>query len=149
MKSKILSFWALLQCVLLMLCGIMAFRAQAIMAAVASGDTVKTTLGSITVPTNVKRITGVWCYATGGAGLTTLENVSGIFELESPSLNLSPLALPLEIVVIVGTGVASHQARIWPLSIPNVAASTITCYVTMDQALAINPDCRWGLIYDV
>jgi len=117
------------------------------MAAVASGDTVKTTLGTIAVPTTLNRIVGLWCYATGGAGLTTLENISGIFEIEAPGLSLQPLALPLEIVVVLTSGVAYHQVRVWPVNLTGVAGTALECFVTMDQALAINPDCRWGIIY--
>ncbi len=114
----------------------------------ATGDTVKTSIGEIQIPKTVKRIIGIMAYCSGGAGLTTLENISGILELETPDLNISPIQLPFEIVAIVGTGMTSHQARVWPVNIPVSGGETITGYATMDQALAINPGARWGLLYD-
>ncbi len=122
-------------------------KAQA-SAIVAHGDTVRTTLGSITVPTNIKKIVGIWCYAVGGPGGTTLENLTGIFDLHSPSLSLEPLQLPLEGIVGVIEGASStFSVRVWPVNIDNVANAVVTCYVTLDMAQTVAGTCRWGLIY--
>lgn len=118
-------------------------------AATASGDTTKTSLGTITLPAGSKRIEGVWAYASGGAGLTTLENVSGIVELESPDVNIQPCQIPLEGEIIVGTGVACVPTKVWPMNAVVHGTERITGYVTMDNALAINPDCRFGLVAEV
>jgi len=125
----------------------MSFKSQA-SAVVASGDTTKTSLGTLTIPKLCKRITGIWAYAVGGAGLTTLENVSGIVELESPDINLAPLQLPLDVVTIVTSGSAAFSPRVWNVNIPVSGGEEITAYVTIDMALTIASTCRWGLIYD-
>jgi len=124
----------------------MSFHSQ-MGAYTATGDTVKTSLGTITVPKSATKIVGIMMYASGGAGMTTLENISGILELESPDLALQPLQLPFEVVVIVGTGVASLQPRVWNCNVPVNGGERITGYATMDQALAINPGARFGFIY--
>ena len=115
---------------------------------VAAGDTVKTTLGSLDVPKSAKRIIGVWCHAMGGPGNTTLENVTGIFELESPDLSLQPLQFPLDCLTITGTGVGAINPRVFPVDIPVTGLETITCFVTLDMAQTLANTCRWGLIYD-
>lgn len=116
-------------------------------AVVAAGDTVKTTLGALTIPKTVKAIVGIWAYATGGPGNTTLENVAGIIELESPDLNLAPMQLPLDCLTVLTSGVGAFSPRVWSVNIPVQGGEEITCYVTMDSAQTIANTCRWGLIY--
>lgn len=115
-------------------------------AVTASGDTTKTSIGSITLTAKAKRIVGFGAYASGGAGLTTLENVSGILEIESADLSIAPQVYPLDTIAIVGTGMVQLTPRIWPVEIPCGGGEVLTGYVTMDIALAINPDCRWFVI---
>lgn len=115
----------------------------------ALGDTVKTSIGQVLLPTTAKRVVGFWGYALGGAGNTTLENVSGILELESDSLNLSPMQFPLDLLACTGTlGMAVLSPRVWPVNIPNVGGVTITGYMTLDMAQSIGNTGRWGLIYE-
>lgn len=123
------------------------FHAQTISAPVAAGDTTKTTLGSLTVPKLAKKIVGIWAYATGGPGVTTLENVSGIVELESPDIALQPLQLPLDVVTVLTSGSAAYSPRIWNVDITVNGGEVITCYVTMDMLITVVNTCRWGLIY--
>jgi len=118
-------------------------------AATASGDTVKTSLGTITLPAGATKIIGAWCMAHGGAGDTTLENVSGILELESPDVNLQPCQIPLEPLAILTSGMASIPNKVWPMNVPVTTGVRVTGYVTMDQALAINPSVRFGLVVEV
>ena len=114
----------------------------------AHGDTVKTSIGTITIPKTVKKICGVWCYAAGGAGLTTLENLSGIFELESPDINLQPLALPLDIIACLTEGAGGFRPSIFPVDIPVGGGERVTCYVTIDMAQTVAGTCRFGLLYE-
>ena len=114
----------------------------------ALGDTVKTSSGSITLPTNAKRVIGVWGHGVGGAGNTTLENVTGILELESESLNLAPMQFPLDCVMITGTGMAQFSPKVWPVDWAPAANAKITGYMTLDLAQTIGNTGRWGLIYE-
>lgn len=118
-------------------------------AATASGDTTKTSLGTLTTPARTTRIIGAWCSGAGGAGLTTLENVTGICELESPDVNIQPCQFPIEGEIIVGTGVACVPSKVWPMNAKVGGQAKITGYITMDQALAINPSVRFGLVLEV
>lgn len=118
-------------------------------AVVALGDTVKTSMGSITLPTNAKRVIGVWGHAVGGPGNTTLENVTGIMEFESESLNLAPMQLPLDNLTVTGTmGVSSTPVKVWPVDWAPCANAKITCYMTLDMAQSLANTGRWGLIYE-
>lgn len=114
----------------------------------ALGDTVRTSMGTLTVPTKAKKIVGVWGYATGGPGDTTLEHISGIMEFESKSLNLNPMMLPLDVHTITGTGVSTKDVRIWPVNWDAVAGAEITCYMTLDMAITLANTGRWGFLYD-
>lgn len=116
-------------------------------AVVAAGDTTKTTLGTLTIPKTVKAIVGFWAYAVGGPGVTTLENVSGIVELESPDINLAPMQLPLDCVTVLTSGSAAFSPRVWSCNIPVQGGEEITAYVTMDMAQTVANTCRWGFIY--
>ena len=114
----------------------------------ALGDTVKTSMGKITLPTNAKRVIGVWGHALGGPGNTTVENVTGIMEFESTSLNLAPMQFPLDCLSITGTGMAHVAPKVWPVDWPAVANAEITCYMTLDMAQTLANTGRWGLIYE-
>lgn len=112
----------------------------------ATGDTVKTSIGAITLTAKAKRIIGFGAYATGGAGNTTLENVSGILEVESSDLSIAPQVYPLDTVSITGTGMAALSPRIWPTEIACNGGETLTGFVTLDLAQTINPSARWFVI---
>jgi hypothetical protein len=114
---------------------------------VATGDTTKTNIGTISLPSSARRIIGVWCYAVGGATLTSAEAVTGIFELESPDAPLNPMQLPLDIVDILTSGAVAFQAHIIPVDIPvRNASAKVTGYVTMDMAQTGALKARWGII---
>lgn len=114
----------------------------------ALGDTVKTSMGELRVPMKVKRIIGIWGYAIGGPGQTTLENISGILELESPDINLAPLQLPLDIISVLTEGSSVLQTRIFGCNIPVKGGEKITGYMTLDMAITLANTGRWGLLYD-
>ncbi len=114
----------------------------------ATGDTTKTLIDTITVPKNAKVIVGIWAYANGGAGMTTLENQSGILELESPDINIQPLQLPLDVITVLTSGATSFSPRVFPANIPVNGGERISGYVTMDMALTVATTARFGLIYE-
>jgi len=113
----------------------------------ASGDTVKTSLGTITTPMSTRAIVGVWVQ-WGGAGMTTLEDVSGILELESNDVNIQPCQIPIIAAAITGTGVATMVPKVWPLNIQKAGQIKVSGYITMDITLAINPGVRFGLVIE-
>jgi hypothetical protein len=115
-------------------------------ASTATGDTTKTSIGSITLTAKAKKIVGFGAYATGGAGNTTLENVSGILDVESSDLSIAPQQYPLDTVSLTGTGMATLTPRIWAVDIPCGGGEVLTGYVTLDLAQTINPSARWFVI---
>ncbi len=117
-------------------------------ASTATGDTVKTSIGDITLTAKAKKIIGFGAYATGGGGNTTLENVSGILEVESSDLSIAPQIYPLDTVSITGTGMAVLTPRVWPTDIDCGGGEVLTGYITLDLAQTINPSARWFVITD-
>lgn len=113
----------------------------------ATGDTVKTIIDTVTVPSKMKRIKGIWCYAVAAATLTSGEVASGIVEFESPDINLTPLQLPLDIVDILTSGAIAFNPRILPVDIPVSGQERISGYVTMDMAQTGGLKARFGFIY--
>lgn len=125
----------------------MSFHAQ-VSAATATGDTVKTLIDTIQVPQTATRIVGVWGHGLAGAGLTTLENVTGILELESPDIALQPMQFPLDCVVCLTSGTAALQPRVWPVNIPVHGGEKIAGYITMDMTITVANKGRFGLVYE-
>jgi len=126
----------------------MGTRADAIDAAVAlsATETVEKSLGSLTIPQSVERITGVWCYVFGGAGGTTLENISGVWRLTSKTFSFLPFTLPLDIMFLVGTGLAIAGVRVWPVEIPTPGVGDIQALAVLDLAQTVNNTARWGYL---
>jgi hypothetical protein len=115
-------------------------------ALVAAGDTVKTSIGEITI-LKAGKVVGVWCYATGVAGLTTIVPNSGIFELESAQVNnLLPASFPLSIAQALASGASDKDVKVWPMDLPCKANDKVECKVTMDVAQTGANACRWGLV---
>jgi len=99
----------------------------------ASGDTTKTKVGQILIPTNVKRIVGVQHNHIGGATLTSGENVTGLLELEGPTF--SKQQIPFAQAAILTSGANAGDLIIRDkLDLPGNAGATIDVYVTMDMA---------------
>lgn len=115
--------------------------------ATATGDTTKTLIDTITLPSSARRITGIWCYAEGAATLTSGEPMTGIFELESPDIPLQPMQFPLDIANVLTSGAYSRQAHIIPVDVPvQNASARVSGYVTMDVAQTGNLKARFGII---
>lgn len=116
--------------------------------AVATGDTVETSMGVITLSTKAKRIVGVWATALGGATLTTGEAVTGIFRLDSPDFNIAPFKAPLAVLTILTQGTGAYEPRIIPVNIPCSGNGRVTAYITMDMAQTGALKGRVGLLYE-
>ena len=117
-------------------------------ASTALGDTVKTAIDTLTVPQSATQIIGIWGYSAGGPGLTTLENQSGMLELESPDINLQPLQLPLDVIAVLTNGAVAFSPRVWAVNIPVKGGAKITGYMTMDMAITVANKGRFGLIFN-
>jgi hypothetical protein len=118
-------------------------------ASTATGDTVKTLIDTVTLIAGAKKIVGFAVSILGGLGMTTLENVTGIVELESSDFpNFMPQQYILDQVSLTGTGMAALSPKVWPMNIPCKGQERIAIYVTMDVTLAINPRARAQFIID-
>lgn len=127
----------------------MAHICYQVSASTATGDTVKTSIGNLQLSSRARKILGVFV-TWGGAGMTTLEGVSGILEVESSNLpNIQPLQIPLNASVPVTSGVANHEPKIWPVNLACKGQEILTGYVTMDMTQTINPSARWGVAIEV
>ena len=115
--------------------------------ATATADTVKTTCGTITLPGGSVRPLYVGCYAVGGAGFTTLENVTGVFEVESKQHGALG-KWPLDCVAVLVSGVIAFSPRLYPVEWPNLSNDILTFYVTLDNATAIHNKARGILVFD-
>jgi len=117
-----------------------------ISAAVALTDTTEKSLGEITLTAKAKRVIGVYVLPNGGAGNTTLENVSGKLRLQSSDLDIQPVQVPLPELTITGTGVSRGEAKVWPLDIQVGGNEKIEGLVTLDLAQTINSTARFGIV---
>ncbi|GAH94392.1 unnamed protein product [marine sediment metagenome] len=120
---------------------------QQVSGVVAAGDTAKTSLGTLIVPGDVSKIVGLYCHAVGGPGNTTLENITGIFELESPTDPL-PISQFLLDPVVEGVQGASLSAKPWPCDISVRPGMTIQGFITMDMAITLANTCRFQVTYE-
>jgi len=117
-------------------------------AATATGDTTETLMGTITLSSKARKIIGVWATAVGSATLTTGENATGIFRLQSDSVDMSPSKFPLDSVMMLTGGAPALPTHVIPVDIPVVGLAQINCYITMDQAQTGGLKGRVGIIYE-
>jgi len=118
-------------------------------ALVTTTDTTEKSIETITLHAGVVRIISFWCMGHGGAGETTLENVSGIFKIQSVDLPALKVTIPIECLTITGTGVGIITPRLWPLNRQVSGQWKIEGLITMDITLAINPVARWGMVLEL
>jgi hypothetical protein len=114
-------------------------------------ETVKTLIDTITVPQGVKSLVGVGIeMCAGTAGSTTLENISGILELESD--DMSPWGGTqgfMSGVISAGSAAAVFCPPVFhPTNIPVTPGAKIKGSMTMDLALTINNKARFQLIFE-
>jgi hypothetical protein len=74
--------------------------------------------------------------------------VTGIVELESDDLPLTPLQFPLDCVIVLTSGSVAFQPRVWGVNIPVNGGEKIRGYMTMDMALTVAYTGRFGFIYE-
>lgn len=113
-------------------------------------ETTKTLIDTLTVPQGVKALVGVG-YQISAAGLTTLEDITGIIELESD--DMAPWGGTQQFLMgSVGTGVTSGVAAvapyIHPTNIPVTAGAHIKASATYNKAQTVNPSTRVQLVFE-
>jgi hypothetical protein len=119
---------------------------QVCTAATASGDTTKTLVDTITVPQGVTKLVGI-ATQMGGAGITTLEGVSGKIELESDDMNIVPANFLTGVIQVVTSGAVYAPPVILPCDYDVIAGGKIKVYITMDMALTVNNTIRCQLTF--
>lgn len=113
-------------------------------------ETTKTLVDTITVPQGVSRLSLVGTQVSA-AGLTTLEDITHILELESD--DMAPWGgtqqfLGLGVGTLVTSGVAAANPYLHPTNIPVTGGSHIKCSVTFNKAQTINPSTRVQLVFE-
>lgn len=113
-------------------------------------ETTKTLVDTITVPQGVKNLVGVGAQISA-AGLTTLEDVTGILELESD--DMSPWGGTQQFLVggintVVTSGVSALNPYIHPTMIPVTAGAHIKVSMTYNKAQTVNPSTRAQLVFE-
>lgn len=121
---------------------------QVVSAKTAHGDTTKTLIDTITVPQGVSRLIGFAGHAVGGAGVTTVENVTGYFELESDDFQITPAQFLMDCITVLTSGSAPFKPTQWPCDIPVVPGGKIKIYATMDLAQTVANTCRAMLTFN-
>jgi hypothetical protein len=123
------------------------FRYQA-SALTASGDTTETEIGSLVTPKAASWLHGVYAYGIAGAAITTAEAPTGIVSLESRDYNLQPIEIPLDLIVVLTSGAAAINPKLYLIRQPALELSTITGYVTMDMAQTGALKARFILVWE-
>lgn len=129
----------------------MGFKAQVgDLTAQNATETTKTLSNTFTVPQGVKALVGVGTQVAS-AGLTTLEDITHILELESD--DMSPWSGTQQFIgfgcnTVVTSGVAALNPYIHPTNIPVTPGSHIKASITFNKALTVNPSTRVQMIYE-
>src|SRR4030042_2199496 len=113
-------------------------------------ETTKTLVSTITCPQGVKNLVGVG-YQISAAGLTTLEDVTGIIELESDDMapwGGTQAFLMGGVLTGVTSGVAALPPYIHPCMIPVTPGSHIKVSATFNKAQTVNPSTRAQLVFE-
>ena len=112
----------------------------------ATGDTTETSLGTLTVTQKATAIVGVWCYALGGATMTSGEAITGVYRLSSGDFDIAPFSLPLHLVSIVSNGAVGFNIQVMPVEVGGVSGGVLEVLVTMDMAHTGALVGRWGIL---
>lgn len=123
----------------------MGYKSQ-VSASTALSDTTEKLIDTLTVPGGVTKIVGIAGHALGGAGNTTLENVSGKLRIRNKSRG-EEFEFLLDCTVVLAQGVASVSPRVWPTDIVVAQSDQIEGYMTMDLAQTIGNTGRFMIIY--
>lgn len=129
----------------------MAFKSMiSVLTAASATETTKTLIDTITVPQGVKNLVGVG-YQISASGTTTLEDQTGVLELESD--DMSPWGgtqqfLMLGIAHCVTSASAFLNPFVHPCMINVTAGSHIKISATFNKAQTVNPSVRAQLVFE-
>jgi len=123
----------------------MATHAQA-SGTTATGDTVETSIGTITITQKASRIVAVWAYAMAGAIMTSAESITGIVRFASADLSLAPLSFPLHLINILTSGAIGFNPQFIPVNLPSQGNPIVEGFVTMDMAQTGALVARFGVV---
>jgi len=113
-------------------------------------ETVKTLIDSVNVPQGVKALVGVGAQISV-AGLTTLEDVTGIIELESDDMapwSGTQAFLLGGITTALTSGAITANPYLHPTNIPVTPGAKIKFSTTFNKAQTINPSVRGQLVFE-
>jgi hypothetical protein len=113
-------------------------------------ETTKTLVDTITVPQGVRNLVGLG-YQIDCAGLTTLESVTGILELESD--DMSPWGgtqafLMNGMQTALTSGAVVVAPYVHPCMIPVTPGAKIKVSATYNRAQTLNPATRAQLVFE-
>lgn len=113
-------------------------------------ETTKTLVDTLTVPQGVKALVGVGAQVST-AGMTTLEDVTAILELESD--DMAPWGGTQQFLVngmqtATTSGAVGLNPYIHPTNIPVTPGAHIKCSMTYNKAQTVNPSSRVQLIFE-
>jgi hypothetical protein len=105
-----------------------------------------TSLGTITLPENAKRIIGISCSAIQDNVLTAGEELIGFMRFTSDDQELQPLQLPLVMAYGAGlgaliTGPTPNNPIVFNTDIPVLGGSRINCFVDLNTAVTNAAEC--------
>lgn len=113
-------------------------------------ETTKTQVAESTIPQGVKKLVGV-ASQVSSAGLTTLEDLTHLIELESDDMapwNGTQQFLGFGVNTLVTSGVAALNPFLHPCDIPVTPGAHIKGSITFNKALTINPSCRIQYVFE-
>lgn len=114
-------------------------------------ETTKTLVDTLTVPQNVKAIVGIGTQISI-AGLTTLEDLTHILELESDDMSpwggTQQFCMGGAVNTVVTSGVSALPMQLQPCHIPVTPGSHVKASVTFNKALTVNPSMRVQVVYE-
>lgn len=102
-------------------------------------ETTKTKIASEVVPQNVSKLRKIGVQVFG-SGITTLESLSFILEIEGRSI--TPQQFASDTILPLTSGSPVFPAQEWPCDIPVIPGATLDFYTTYNAVLTVTPSNR-------
>lgn len=105
-------------------------------------ETIKTLIASYQVPQGVTKLIEVGCQIVS-AGMTTLESISCILEIESQDATAwTPQQLASDVILPLASGVVNLSSKVHDVNIPVTPGTHLDFSTTFNVALTITPSIR-------